>query len=253
VAGTDLRPAGSILRRLGAGLATVLLAGCTTLPPAPAPLSLEGIPGDGEPVWQRTRFWIHWPQDEDPAWHVDALLAHRVIGPVLERNRASIALWRFHRRAARDGAGHSLSFLVYAPPARGEALCRGLREDPRVGALIRAGVLDKVACSSPPGKRAALVEGTSDPGWPSEIQRTWPWYIQGVSEMWLRLIDQLADPGGDRADPATVEDLVAHYRALHGELTGLWAEEGEHAFLHHLNALFAYEPLYLIERRPYRF
>lgn len=36
-------------------------------------------------------------------------------------------------------------------------------------------------------------------------------------------------------------------------LTALWQNEGRHAFLHHLNALFGYEPILIIEKRPMRF
>ncbi|MGD2083325.1 MAG: hypothetical protein PVF91_10180 [Chromatiales bacterium] len=245
-------PPPGVLRLLVLTLAAALLAGCANISPRPAPLSLADLPGDGEPAWQRVRFRIHWPEGEDPAWHLDALLADRVIGPVLQRNHGTLSLWRFHRRAARDAAGHSLSFLVFASRARGEALCDSLSGDPQVAALMRAGFLDSVECSRPPGQRAGRIGGTSDPEWPPEIQRTWPFYIMGVSEMWLRLIDELArEPEGSEA--RSLDELVEHYRQVHDDLSALWASEGEHAFLHHLNALFAYEPIYLIERRAYRF
>lgn len=88
-------------------LCIVVLAGCACAPVQPLP-ALNSAPTLRDPVdlmWQRIRFHIHWNTEKEPDWHVDAMLAHRVVGPVLQRERESIALWRFHRRAGDDAAG----------------------------------------------------------------------------------------------------------------------------------------------------
>ena len=72
----------------------------------------------------------------------------------------------------------------------------------------------------------------------------------GVSRMWLQLISELADqsPGvsGVSGNPDS-------YRQVQAGITDLWQTEGRHAFLHHLNALFGYEPLIIYEKRYLQF
>ena len=43
--------------------------------------------------------------------------------------------------------------------------------------------------------------------------------------------------------------MVAFYQEVNTTLSELWRKEGRHAFLHHLNALFGYEPLIYYEKR----
>ena len=84
------------------------------------------------------------------------------------------------------------------------------------------------------------------------MQRAWPWFATGVSANWLALIREVA--AGREPPPARdLQALVAHYAAVHDEVTALWREAGQHAWLHHLNALFGYQPLVFQERRLLRF
>jgi hypothetical protein len=65
----------------------------------------------------------------------------------------------------------------------------------------------------------------------------------GVSETWLRLIDeQVRDAAAADAAPS-LPRLLERYRRANEAVTGIWEGEGHHAFLHHLNALFGYVPV----------
>lgn len=90
--------------RAGLLLILVLMSACagqpTTVAEAPA-MPASG----GELGWWYIRFRLNWLKGEEPLWYPDLLLADRVVGPVLDARRAEIPLWRFHRRAACDGAG----------------------------------------------------------------------------------------------------------------------------------------------------
>lgn len=247
--------AGRGLRGFATGLIFIGIFGCTTLEPAAESDAAQPIAAGDKPVWQRIRFFVHWPENEDPAWYIDALLAHKVVGPVLEKNRASIHLWRFHRRANRDSAGHSLSFLVYAPASVTDALCQKFQTDRYAGRLIREGVLDKMECQGFPKDKRHLIEATSDTQWSLPVQRTWPYFIMGVSEMWLQMIDQHSRKLSEKYESNTLEQTREHYSAVHEAVTTTWREEGEHAFLHHLSALFGYSPISIAirERKLIRF
>ncbi|MFT5447125.1 MAG: hypothetical protein ACI9DC_002300 [Gammaproteobacteria bacterium] len=59
---------------------------------------------------------MRWNSEQQPAWHMDVLLAIRICAPALTANAQTIQLWRFHRRAARDAAGHRFALNIYANP-----------------------------------------------------------------------------------------------------------------------------------------
>lgn len=253
-ASSAVRRAGILLSRLVLLLVAVAApaAGADAPPRAAEPAPAATAAGD--PVWHRVRFRIHMNPGETPKWSLDALVAHRIVAPALARERSAIVLWRFHRRAYADATGHSLSFITYAPRAHNAALCRALEADPLAADMIRDGLLDKVECEAFPASAERLVEGTSDSSWSPAVQRAWPYYIMGVSEMWLRLIDEHARQLAATSPPATtLGGTAAFYDSVNHALTQAWRVEGEHALLHHLNGLFGYEPIVITERRPYIF
>jgi len=119
--------------------------------------------------------------------------------------------------------------------------------------MTQAGLLDRVECEGFAAERERLVEGSSDPRWSPELQRAWPYYIMGVSEMWLRLIDEHARAAAPQEEAPDLGRTVAFYRQVDQAVTRTWQKEGEHAFLHHLNALFGYQPIDLRGEEPRRF
>jgi len=233
---------------------TAALWGCASsgvTPPSPVP---EKVVGEASPVgWWYARFAINWPEGAEPSWYLDPLLAHQVIAPVLQHHREELKLWRFHRRAARDQAGHQFSFIFYAGPDAARRVFTALQADPLLGELKQRGLVLQSACDEPDTVTRPNLEDTSDRHWPLSVQRSWPYYIQGVSEMWLNLIAEIASQPTSGKPPAGLDELLHFYEQLNRVITQLWRQEGHHAFLHHLNALFGYEPLMVRERRPMNF
>ena len=72
--------------------------------------------------WWYVKVKITWPEDQPIAWHVDELLAEQIFKPILYDYAQDIALWRFHRRAGRDSAGHRFSFIFYSNEATATAI-----------------------------------------------------------------------------------------------------------------------------------
>jgi hypothetical protein len=243
----------SAYRSAPALLCAAILSGCAALTPEPEIVFPPERPGVSETAWQRVRFRVRWNRDEEPKWHIDALLAHRIAGPALERERKSIVLWRFHRRANEDAAGHSFSVLSFAPRETNDALCRSLRTDGQTTAMIDAGLIDKVECEGFSPEREGRVEGTSDARWSPALQRAWPYFIMGVSETWLRLVDERARQSPETTPAVTLDQVAQRYEAINRAVTEGWRKEGEHAFLHHLNGLFGYEPIEITEKVLRRF
>ena len=72
---------------LTALLVTVALSGCAWIGKVKPiePESIEQKAVNAEKGWWYARIHMDWPQDENPAWYVDLVLAHRVISPVLDQ------------------------------------------------------------------------------------------------------------------------------------------------------------------------
>jgi hypothetical protein len=92
------------------------IAGCATTVKRKAVETIEPPPAEiaSSAGWWSARFRMYWPPEEEPFWHTDLLIAHKIVAPVLLQYKDRIYLWRFHRRATRDRAGHQFSFIFYA-------------------------------------------------------------------------------------------------------------------------------------------
>ena len=245
---TTGRPAvlAPILLLLGV-LALFHLSGCATAPvPSagmPAADAAAPLPAADEPLyWWYSRFRLAWPEGEPAPWHPDLLLADRVLRPILEAEGERISLWRFHRRAARDAAGRQFSFIYRTTPETARHIQARIDADPQVARLLRKGTLVQVSHDDPARPKRPGIGDTSDPGWTPEIQRAWPYFIMGASRLWLELIGEL---GRSSALPHRID---ARYAAIDAELEALWREQGGHALLHHLSAVFGYRELLVTSR-----
>jgi hypothetical protein len=194
--------------------------------------------------WWRAAFKINWPDKREPLWYVDLILAHKIIAPILDAYQDQIGLWRFHRRAARDSAGHQFSFIFYCSTDLATTIMSKIKVNHLSQHLIQTGKITKVYLQSTAKIKESNLEATSDTHWSKPMQRAWPYYIQGISRMWLTLIDQYTLnvlKNNDRA----AKDLDVLYQKVNQKMIQTWQEEGAHALLHHLNALFGYRPLKL--------
>ena len=79
------------------------------------------------------------------------------------------------------------------------------------------------------------------------MQRAWPYYIMGVSRLWLDLIREYGQ--SDDLPRASKK----RYATISQTLDSLWRDEGGHALLHHLSAIFAYREVEVLRREPMRF
>jgi len=70
-----------------------------------------------------------------------------------------------------------------------------------------------------------------------------------VSRMWLNLIDEVSKETLKERGLSNLDGLLEGYRKVNEVVEEKWRQEGSHAFLHHLNAIFGYEPVLIYERR----
>ena len=222
--------------------ATVQLKAVQTSEPPPTEIASSA-------GWWYARFRIYWPPEEEPFWHTDLLIAHKIIAPVLLQYKDRIRLWRFHRRAARDEAGHQFSFIFYTSAETAYQVFNMIRSNALLTEMtsirrIIAEVYDNPDRIAKPG-----IKDTSDPSWPSSVQKSWPYFIMGASQMWLNLITETITEMQAAKTPLSLDEYEEFYKEVNVAITSVWETEGRHAFLHHLNALFGYEPVIFYEKR----
>lgn len=241
------------IRLVGAlALAALILTGCAGTrgggPATPSPGFVMPA-ADAHDSWWVYRFRIAWPPEEKADFAVDLLLAHAVVKPSLEIFAERFAYWRFHRRAVRDAAGHRFTILFYTDPETAREFYASLEASPILKELREQGLVTQVIRDDPDAPVRPGIADTSDSHWSPTLQRHWPAYIMGVSLMWLGLVDDAvgALPPEQRANP----NRLAVYRTAEERVLALWFKEGQHAFFHHLSAVFGYRELLIV--KPMRF
>ncbi len=201
--------------------------------------------------WWYASFHINWPEGGEPSWSTDLLIAHRIVAPVLARYESKISLWRFHRRAAPDQAGHRFSFIFYCTPDTARKIFAALDSSVVLEDMKSAGIILEAAFDDTKKIPRPEIEATSDRHWSVPLQKSWPYFIMGVSRTWLDLIDQFANDG--RPKPLGLSEMEVFYRDIDESVRKTWATEGGHAFLHHLNAVFEYGPVLINGKYNVRF
>jgi hypothetical protein len=204
----------------------------------------------GPKGWWYASFKIDW-QQEGPLWHVDLLIAHRVAAPVIEKYKGTVALWRFHRRAAHDAAGHRFSFIFYSSAATANKVYREIEANAVLADMKSKGLILETSFDDTSKITRPGIGGTSDTAWSVNLQNSWPYFIMGVSQTWLDLISWFAEDG--RKKPVTLDETLDFYKEINEAVENTWQKEGAHAFLHHLNAIFGYEPLFMGRQGQMRF
>jgi hypothetical protein len=220
------------------------LCGCATRDAAPRASQAFAHPpveASNNGFWWACRFKVAWPPDAEPDFAVDLLLAHAVVRPVLSEYGSRILYWRFHRRAARDLTGHRFSFLFYTDPGTAAEIFRKIEDSTPLKDALAARIVEETSADDPGKPTKPYVADSSDPNWSPTLQRNWPAFIMGVSALWLGLIDEaVAEIPGETGE---IRAMLERYRAAETRITAVWNKEGQHALLHHLNALFGYKPL----------
>ncbi len=239
-------PAGLFFCALSA-LLFMSLSGCASMKQGPAvqgPAQKGGAQAAGqqelENSWWYARFQFNWPPDQEPAWHLDLMVANTIVAPVIEKHGAEIPLWRVHRRAAQDQAGHQFSFIFFSSQQSARGIFDTIKSNPMLAQMQAAGLITATTFDETIKVIRPGIGGVSDSHWSVPVRRSWPFFIMGVSEMWMGLIDQLAE---GRPKPKTTSELEEFYRKINDEVLAIWSKEAGHALLHHLNAIFGYEPL----------
>ncbi len=215
---------------------------------APPPAAIASSAG-----WWYASFRLQWPEEQPVEWYWDLLIADKIIAPVLGEYKDGIDLWRFHRRAVRDETGHQFSFIFYASAETAYQVFTTIRANELLAEMIITDVVIQERYDDPNQIIRPRIEDTSDASWPAAIQRSWPYYIMGVSQMWLNLISEASAEMPKFYSPLSLQENEQQYKKIDAAIGDLWEQNGQHAFLHHLGGLFGYKPILFREKRMLKF
>ena len=238
-----------LLRQCGLVVMTIMLllqSACATKQPGVA--KPDNVMPDiskklDNPGWWQVQFVKQWPEDSPAPFSYDLLLAERVIQPVLKAHRDQIYLWRFHRRAGRDAAGSKFSFIFYTDAENARMIADEISSQPLLTELTDNKIIEKIWIDDFRVNERPGISDTSDPEWPEEIQESWPYFIMGVSQAWLALINELTSKYPFPEDEDSIDEMLIYYGEVSNRIDQYWNIHGGHAYIHHLSALFAYRPV----------
>lgn len=183
---------------------------------------------DSTKHWWRVSFCQ--PGDWEP--HIDLFLAREIVKPILDDEKKHLRCWRFHR-----GRGE-LAFDFYSAEKVKDRIMDRL-EDSLTSHEQYQQIEQQVTPRLNRKPYADNWQGIADGAWGEEIRQAWPYFAQGLAQMWLTLIDQVANvvlQQGTSAPPGS----VAFYQDVGQQIEGHWFRHGAHAFLHHVHALLGY-------------
>ncbi|MEH6634165.1 MAG: hypothetical protein V7700_01545 [Halioglobus sp.] len=192
--------------------------------------------------WWQLRFRLMWPEGESPEFSRHLLIAEQLLLPAIVDHQQQLLLWRFHRRAGRDGAGHQFSLIFFSDENTAMQISEEIISDPLTQWLIDRKLIEKTRFDQRSPEELGRLELTSDKSWPIEIQRSWPYFIMGASQAWLMQVQELSTENELRGE-VDYPALLQHYQEVDARLNAQWQKNGQHAYLHHLNAIFGYQPI----------
>jgi hypothetical protein len=155
--------------------------------------------------------------------------------------------------AARNNEGHQFSLIFYSTPVTASGIFTSIQSDTLLTKLKRSGVIIQDLYDDTNNNTAPNIGDRSDGRWNPAIKESWPHFIMGVCQMWLTLITIIAGNTPQMNKKPSLPKMIDFYRRVNDEIKTLWKDEGGHALLHHLNAIYGYEPVLVYEANLKRF
>lgn len=189
--------------------------------------------------WYSEMFRIERSDASKTKWWIDYLIFDTFVRDCIAENEADLSMWRIHRRSAGGEAGHQFSFLYYGSYDVSKSIKSFVNQHNILEFLKNFNLLRDWLHR----EKGNEIEATCDPNWPLPLQKAWPYYIMGVSQMALELIANLRPSPRPSLDKISVEDCEIYYTQIMTKVSEVWQKWGSHAFFHHINAIFGYVPV----------
>lgn len=175
--------------------------------------------------------------NDDPAnpdWWLDLFIIDTAFRDIIKKHKPE--LWRFHRRAGDDSIGHQLSLLVYGDKKIVPHIEYLFINHLSIKVLYKNNLIKSFSIEyMEPG-----IEKTSDTNWSVDLQKSWPYFACGTSQMIMKLMDN-----NFQWKTNHISEVENYYTVRSDGLEDTFTSIGSHAFIHHISALFGYAPIKL--------
>jgi hypothetical protein len=186
--------------------------------------------------WHFLNFKIKWDKKFPVNFFIDLMVIDLLINPAIETFKPKLTLWRLHRSATEDG--HILRFIFYTTSEISEEIFKNIEAN-KFYTFIEENYLEDLVKQ----EGSQNIEGAGDGHWPPEINKSWPYYIMGVSDMFIKLIKRIKENIVDQVKENNKEELENYYKEIEKKIDEIWLKYGCHAFIHHLSAIIGYKPV----------
>ena len=194
--------------------------------------------------WYEFNFKMNWTQNQEPKTWIDIFIVDEIIQDVVSKNKSVIELWRIHRRWSNDPTGHQLILSCFTQEQNANSIKRYIIGSRPFKFLQENNLLAEELETAAGGESIRdIADDKSTRNWPEELKNSWPYYISSCSEMFLCLIDSLKGGAKSDIDGKDVSEIESYYTGINNRLMNIWQGHGSHAFFHHINAIFGYQPL----------
>lgn len=187
------------------------------------------------------QYWFDFNDDKGDYRHIDFSIIRYVVYDIINKYNKDILHWRFHRRFNEDKAGHIFKLFVFTDKSIGQQVKTDIDTNLLSKLLLTHRILKSIDWKEE-NKSDGLndkVEGILDAQkWTIEIKKSWIHFAEGVSKLmmdWILLYD------APKIDSNTnFTEIDKRYKTIQDDFEGKILKDGQHAFIHHLDAFFGY-------------
>lgn len=210
---------------------------------------MKNKPSKPKMGWWKIQFIVAYKNEEKNArWHIDPLIAFEILKKILARNKRQIQYWRFHR--VNDPVafnGHQFNFIFYCDQPVAGKIYESIKKNILIKKLKKNRDIVKIVY---PDRRKlhSRIEDQSEQNWDPLVQRAWPRYAMGLSEMWLELVELVRQEIDFEEAESNIDTLISSYKEAENKLDSIWRENGGHAILHMAHSVMGWEPVSVTPR-----
>ena len=204
---------------------------------------------DLDRYWYEVKFSLKMLSDADeyvaihhPDSPLHPLIANEILRPIIESMEGDVTLWRFSRMSEPQEKTHQFAFNFYGPQTLCSEVLRNVYADETYKEMKESDYLELGGNEDIAVIRLGPdIKDISDQGWPDEVREAWPFFIQGVSQSWLKMVEMSANMLRETLPCGTLEEKENFYNHVKRVMTERWMRFGWASMLNHLNAMFGHK------------
>lgn len=178
---------------------------------------------------------------------IDSIIHYILAAEVFSKYINKVELWRFSRYSYNFDDVIIMKFKFYCEKVIFDRIKPKILDDAIVKKLEKEGLI-KIGIEKATESNKKIGSDRDD-NWPYLISESWPYFINGLSRMWLRMILVEKEKYlrenyiNNNIREMDLFKLFTVYKVIKENVVDNWIKWGSHAICHHANALFGYHPI----------